>query len=147
MSDASSKLTNQRVKVADGYYCDQKLRIGGILFLEELTGKGFEEIADDTQQAMEKQIDGKVSISVMVKAMQPFILSLMSQCHPDATVDELTGAINQLELEEFMALFNKLKIFADSKKNEQGPVAKKTKRQRQPVKPKSRKKSIGPKSS
>ena len=136
MSDASSKLTNQRVKVAEGYYCDQKLRIGGILFLEELTGKGFEEIADDIQTAMTAQKDEKVNVSAMVKAMQPFILSLMHQCQPDATVDDLTGVINRLELEEFMALFNKLKIFSDSGKNAQGPVAKKTKRLRQPVNPK-----------
>jgi len=134
MSDAS-KLTNQRVKVADGYFCDQKLRIGGILFLEELTGKGFEEIADDIQAAMGKQKDEKVNVSVMVRSMQPFILSLMHQCHPDATVEELTGAINRLELDEFMALFNKLKIFSsDSKKNAQGPVAGTARRQRQPVK-------------
>ncbi len=134
MSDASSKLTNQRVKVADGFFCDQKLRIGGILFLEELTGKGFEEIADDIQEAMKKQGDGKVSISVMVKAMQPFIVSLMHQCHPTEDVEELIAIINRLELDEFMALFNKLKIFSDAGKNEQGPVAKKAKRQRQPVK-------------
>lgn len=134
MSDASSKLTNQRVKVTDDYYCDQKLRIGGILFLEELTGKGFEEIADDIQAAMKKQGDGKVSISVMVKAMQPFILSLMHQCHEDATAEELTAAINRLELEEFMALFNKLKIFSGAEKNDGGPATK-TKRRRQPVKP------------
>lgn len=133
MSDAS-KLTNQRVKVADGYFCDQKLRVGGILFLEEFTGKGFEEIADDIQDAMKKQGDGKVSISVMVKAMQPFILSLMHQCHEDATVDELTSAINQLELDEFMALFNRLKIFSGAEKNDGGPATK-TKRRRQPVKP------------
>lgn len=133
MSDESSKLTNQRVKVAEGYYCDQKLRIGGILFLEELAGKGFEEIADDIQVAMEKQGKGKASISAMVKAMQPFILSLMHQCHPDADGEELIGAINQLELEEFMALFNKLKIFSDSEKNDRGPATK-TKRRRQPVK-------------
>lgn len=133
MSDTSSKLTDQRVKVVEGYFCDQKLRIGGILFVEELTGKGFEDIADGIQEAMKGQ-EGGVNISVMVKAMQPFILCLMHQCHPDATVEELTGVINQLELEQFMALFNRLKIFSDSGKNGQGPVAKKTKRTRQPVK-------------
>ena len=134
MSDASSKLTSQRVKVAEGYFCDQKLRIGGILFLEDLTGKGFEEIADDIQTAMTAQKDEKANVSAMVRAMQPFILSLMHQCHPDATVEDLTGAINRLEFDEFMALFNKLKIFSsDSGKNAQGPGAK-TKRLRQPVK-------------
>ena len=133
MSDAS-KLTNQRVKVTDDYFCDQKLRIDGILFLEALTGKDFEEIAEDIQAAMTKQGKGKVSITVMVNAMQPFILALMHQCHEDATVEELTRAIHRLELDEFMDLFNKLKIFSDSKKNAQGPVAKASKRLRQPVK-------------
>lgn len=132
MSDGSSKLTNQRVKVAKGYFCDQKLRIGGILFLEQLTGKGFEEIADDIQTAMVEQGKVKVNISAMVKAMQPFILSLMHQCHEDATVEELTAAINYLELDEFMALFDELKIFSDSGKNDGGPATK-TKRRRQPV--------------
>lgn len=132
MSDGSSKLTNQQVKVGDGFYCDQKLRIGGILFLEEFTGKGFEEIADDIQATMEKQGKGKVSISAMVKAMQPFILALMHQCHLEATVEELTGAINRLAIDEFMDLFNKLKIFSDSGKNAQRPIAK-GKRLRQPV--------------
>lgn len=134
MSETSSRLTNQRVKVGDGYFCDQKLRVSGILFLESLTGKGFEQIADDVQAVMEQQDKGKVNVSVIVKAMQPFILSLMHQCQLDATVEELTEVVNQLELEEFMALFNKLKLFTtDSGKNGQGPVAKK-KRQRQPVK-------------
>ena len=132
MSGASSKLTNQRVEVADGYFCDQKLRIGGILFLEELTGKGFEEIADDIQAAMGKQKDGKASVSAMVIVIQPFILALMHQCHPEALVEDLTAAINQLELDKFMHLVNKLKLFTDSGKNAPRPAAK-TRRSRQPV--------------
>ena len=134
MSDASSKLTNQRVKVADGYCCDQKLRVGGILFLEEFTGKDFEEIAEEIQAVMKKQGEGKVSITAMFNAMQPFIVSLMHQCHEDATAEELTKALKKLELDELMALFNKLKIFSGAGKNDVGPATK-TKRRRQPVKP------------
>ena len=133
MSDAS-KLTNQRVKVADGYFCDQKLRVGGFLFLKELTGKGFEVVAKEIISSMEKQKETPDITGVML-SVRPILLSLMHQSHPDATTEELERAFGRVEIDQFLPLFNRLKIFEDSKKNAQGPAAKK-KRQRQPVKKK-----------
>jgi hypothetical protein len=141
MTAKSSKgLTNNRITVSDEYYADQKLKIGGILYLEKTFGKGFEEIAKDVKGVMG---DTK-QVSAMVEILSPFIVALMRQCHPHVEPEQLQEAIYQLELDEFTQLFDKLEIFSDdTEKNSQGPTAG-TKRQRQPV---TRKQSRGRKSS
>jgi hypothetical protein len=129
MAIGDKRLSNQPVKVADEVYIDQSLRVGGILFLEEMLDKSFDQIADDIQKAMA----GNDKVSAMIREVKPFLLALMHQRHPDLSIDEMSAILDNLKLEEFTALFDNIRIFADTPgKNSGGPTAK-TKRRRQPV--------------
>lgn len=127
MSESDDKsLSNSVVVLRGGIKVDRKLRIGGMLFIEELFGKPFEQIADDMS------VDEGASVSDLVKKFGAFVKALIHQRQPDMSLEDLDDVINDLELEEFTDLFGKVDLFAKSK-NAEGPAAPK-KRSRQPVK-------------
>ena len=129
MTASGKDLANKTIKIG-GVHADDRLRIGGILYLEEKLGKGFEEIADDLSKAVDVK---KVDITKMVKGMAPFLVALILQQNPD--MEEITAerAVMRLELEDFTEAFDKVKLFKTAK-NESGQTVAKAKRPRQPVK-------------
>lgn len=128
MSESGDKsLSNSVVVLRGDIKMDRKLRIGGMLFLEELFGKPFEEVADSLD------VTEAVGVSTLVEQVGPFLKALIHQRQRDMSSDELDAVINDLELDEFTDLFGKVDLFAKSK-NAPGPAATK-KRTRQPVKP------------
>lgn len=131
MTASGKDLANKTIKIGD-VYADDRLRIGGILYLEEKLGKGFEEIADDLSKIVDVK---KVDISAMIKGMQPFLIALILQQNPDMDEELAERAIMRLELDDFTEAFDKVKLFK-SAKNEQGQKPAKANRRRQPIKKK-----------
>lgn len=130
MAPTGKDLANAKIKIGD-VLADDRLRIGGILYLEEKLGKSFEEIADDLTKVVDVE---KVNISKMVKGMTPFIVALILQRNPDMDEAEAERAIMQLELEDFTDVFSKVKLFKSAKNQKGRKVTTAKKRQRQPIK-------------
>jgi len=109
-------LTNSVIQIGQ-FKADDRLRVGGILYLEEKLGKGFEEIADDMSKALSTD---KVHISKMVGIMSLILMALILQRNTEIDEADAEQALMRLELEEFTAVFDKLKLF--EAKNAPGPL-------------------------
>lgn len=129
MAITGESLTNGIIKIAENVNADDKLKIGGILYLEEKLGKSFEEIAD----GLAKSLEGKVTVTTMVKTIEPFLIALIIQRNPDLDEEAIRSIIHDLDLAMFTGIFDKVKMFESPAKNAPGPNAKKT-RKRQPIK-------------
>ncbi len=123
-------LANATIKIGD-VMADDRLRIGGILYLEEKLGKGFEEIADDLTKVVDVE---NVNITAMIKRMTPFVTALILQRNPDMEEIEAERAVMQLELEEFTDVFGQVKLFKTAKNSKGQKTGMPKKRTRQPVK-------------
>ena len=121
-------LTNGTIEIGE-YKADDRLRVGGILYLEEKLGKSFEEIADDLSKAFDTD---NVMISGMVRGMSPILVALVLQRNPDADDKAVEQEIMRLELEDFTKIFDSVKMFEPAK-NEDKPT---------PAKPRKRKKVV-----
>lgn len=118
MGTSGTNLTNGTIKIGD-VLADDRLRIGGILYLEEKLGKGFEEIADDLSSTVDSE---KLNVSKMIKGIRPFLVALILQRNADMPESEAEFAVGRLELEEFTEVFNQVKMFK-SAKNGQAPTS------------------------
>lgn len=128
MPITGENLTSGIIEITENVNADNKLKIGGILYLEEKLQKSFEEIADD----LAKTLEGKVNVSTMVKTIEPFLIALITQRNPDMSEKEASMIIRGLDLAEFTGIFDKVEMFEGSAKNSQQPNAKKS-RKRQPI--------------
>jgi len=120
---SGKNLYNGIIKIS-GVELDDRVRIGGILYLEKKFDKGFEEIADAVAQGLS---ESPLRITKMVESISPFLVALILQRNPEMAEAEAENLINQLELNEFTNVFNQLEIF-DSAKNESGQKPKQKKK-------------------
>jgi len=120
---SGKNLHNGIIKIS-GVELDDRVRIGGILYLEKKFDKGFEEIADAVAQGLS---ESPLRITKMVESISPFLVALILQRNPEMAEAEAENLINQLELNEFTNVFNQLEIF-DSAKNESGQKPKQKKK-------------------
>jgi hypothetical protein len=133
MTDGAN-LNNGKIKIAEGWYADDRLRVGGILYLEEQTGKPFTELADELTDAFGDK-DGQPSITTMVSKLSPILKALILQANPELDEDAIGRLLMQMEIEDFMEVFSKIKLFEASAKNPSTPnPATKPKRTRKKVK-------------
>jgi len=120
---SGKNLHNGIIKIS-GVELDDRVRIGGILYLEKKFDKGFEEIADAVAQGLS---ESPLRITKMVESISPFLVALILQRNPEMAEAEAENLINQLELNEFTNVFNQLEIF-DSEKNGSGQKPKRQKK-------------------
>jgi hypothetical protein len=112
---------------------DDRLRIGGILYLEQKLDRDFEDIADDLVKVVDAK---KLNISSMIRAMNPFLIALILQRNPDMPENDIERALMRLELEDYTDAFDKVKLFKSAKNVTGQEPATAKKRPRQPVKKK-----------
>ncbi len=124
MAVTGRNLTNGVIEISKGVYADDRLRIGGILYLEEKLDKTFEAIADEMSKFLDSD---KLSISKMVRAIQPFIIALTLQRNPEMSEGEVEQILMRLEIDDFTSLFAKVKLFDREPKNEHRPTPRKKK--------------------
>ena len=121
---ASGKNLHNGIIKLNGVELDDRVRVGGILYLEKKFDKGFEEIADAVAQGLS---ESPLRITKMVESISPFLVALILQRNPDMPEAEAESLIYQLELNEFTEIFNQLEIF-DSAKNGSGQKPKRQKK-------------------
>ena len=123
-------LVNGTIKIG-GLDADDRLRIGGILYLEQKLEKDFEDIADELTKVVDAK---KLNISKMILAMNPFLIALILQRNPDIPEQDIERVLMQLELADYTAAFDKVNLFKSAKNEPGQKTATAKKRQRQPVK-------------
>jgi hypothetical protein len=93
------------IAITPGVLIDDKLKLGGVKWLEKKFGKPFQDIADEfaTHQSMTN--------------MSMIIVALFRQRHPDMTDDQCEQEIDKLDIEDIGTVIGKLSVFNFEPKN------------------------------
>jgi hypothetical protein len=102
---AENDLVNSKIEIAPGVLIDDRLRLGGMMFLEQMTGKTFTEIAESLS---EKQ---------QAADMYNILLALVVQANGDMDIKEAERIVKSIEIDNMMNLLGRLKIFSIAPKN------------------------------
>lgn len=99
------------IKVSDSLTIDSRLKVGGILWLQEKYDMDFNEVM-------------KVFLKSDLRDVTNLIVALAIQRNPDMDEPAVMAVINQLEINELTGMANKMSdVFKADAKNSKRPVA------------------------
>ena len=107
---ASNDLVNSKIEIVPGVFIDDRMRIGGMMFLEERTGKEFFEIVN-------LLCTKRTTIDIY-----NIFLALVIQANENMDIKEAEKITKTIEFKEINTILERLRIFSFAPKNVSEPI-------------------------
>lgn len=107
--ESGGDLVNGVIEIAPGVVIDDRLRVRGIKWLQNFTGKKFAELTSEWPE------------TPGIEEMCPLLMALLIQRNPDMSVEKAQELIDDVDVSVIAKIVGSLKVFDTEPKNSQPP--------------------------